>query len=94
MSESNTNYSINEPRFQRVIKYATSASKQIPGALVRVAENKETDINTARLTLPIPSEINKIAVHYLHNAGFSADKTEIGAEGFTFTVDMTQPYED
>lgn len=94
MSESNTNYSINEPRFQRVIKYATSASKQIPGALVRVAENKETDINTVRLTLPIPSEINKIAVHYLHDAGFSADKAELTAEGFTFTVDMTQPYED
>ena len=55
MSESNTNYSINEPRFQRVIKYATSASKQIPGALVRVAESEETDINTVRLTLPLPS---------------------------------------
>lgn len=94
MSESNTNYSINEPRFQRVIKYATSASKQIPGALVRVAESEETDINTVRLTLPLPSEINKIAVHYLHDAGFSADKTELTAEGFTFTVDMTQPYED
>ena len=94
MSESNANYSINEPRFQRVIKYATSASKQIPGALVRVADSEETVLNTVRLTLPIPSEINKIAVHYLHNAGFSADKTEIGAEGFTFTVDMTQPYED
>ena len=50
MSESNANYSINEPRFQRVIKYATSASKQIPGALVRVAESEETDINTVRLT--------------------------------------------
>ena len=94
MSESNANYSINVPRFLRVIKYATSASKQIPGSLVRVAESEEPDINTVRLTLPIPSEINKIAVHYLHDAGFSADKTELTAEGFTFTVDMTQPYED
>lgn len=94
MSESNTNYSINEPRFQRVIKYATSASAQINDSLVRVSENDETNLNTVRLLLPIPSEINKIAVHYLHNAGFSADKTELTAEGFTFTVDMTQPYED
>ena len=94
MSESNTNYSINEPRFQRVIKYATSASRQINDSLVRVSENDETNLNIVRLLLPIPSEINKIAVHYLHNAGFSADKTELTAEGFTFTVDMTQPYED
>ena len=94
MSESNTNYSINEPRFQRVIKYATSASAQISDSLVRVSENDETNLNTVRLLLPIPSEINKIAVHYLHNAGFSADKTELTADGFTFTVDMTQPYED
>lgn len=94
MSESNANYSINEPRFQRVIKYATSASAQINDSLVRVSENDETNLNTVRLLLPIPSEINKIAVHYLHNAGFSADKTELTAEGFTFTVDMTQPYED
>lgn len=94
MSESNTNYSINEPRFQRVIKYATSASAQINDSLVRVSENDETNLNTVRLLLPIPSEINKIAVHYLHNAGFSADKTELTAEGFTFTIDMTQPYED
>lgn len=94
MSESNTNYSINEPRFQRVIKYATSVSAQINDSLVRVSENDETNLNTVRLLLPIPSEINKIAVHYLHNAGFSADKTELTAEGFTFTVDMTQPYED
>ena len=94
MSESNANYSINEPRFQRVIKYATSASAQINDSLVRVSENDETNLNPVRLLLPIPSEINKIAVHYLHNAGFSADKTELTAEGFTFTVDMTQPYED
>ena len=94
MSELNPNYEINEPRFQRVIKYATSASKQIPGSLVRVSESEETNLNAVRLTLPLPSEINKIAVHYIHPAGFAADKTEIGAEGFTFTVDMTQPYED
>ena len=94
MSERNPNYEINEPRFQRVIKYATSASKQIPGSLVRVSESEETNLNAVRLTLPLPSEINKIAVHYIHQAGFAADKTEIGAEGFTFTVDMTQPYED
>lgn len=94
MSELNPNYEINAPRFQRVIKYATSASKQIPGSLVRVSESEETNLNAVRLTLPLPSEINKIAVHYIHQAGFAADKTEIGAEGFTFTVDMTQPYED
>lgn len=94
MSESNTNYSLNEPRFQRVIKYATSASGQITGSLVRVSENDETNLNTVRLLLPIPSEINKIAVHYIHDAGFAADKTELTPDGFIFTVDMTQPYED
>ena len=94
MSESNTNYSLNEPRFQRVIKYATSASKQIPGSLVRVSESEETNLNTVRLLLPLPSEINKIAIHYIHDAGFAADKTELTPDGFIFTVDMTQPYED
>ena len=94
MSERNPNYAINEPRFQRVIKYAASASKQIPGSLTGVSEDSETDRNTVRLTFPVPSELNKIAIHYIHNAGFAADRTEIGADGLTFTVDMTQPYED
>lgn len=94
MSESNANYSLNEPRFKRVIKYATSASNQIPGSLVRVSENEGTSLNTVRLTFSIPSEINKIAVHYIHDAGFAADKTEFTSDGITFTVDMTQPYED
>lgn len=94
MPETNPNRSLNEPRFQRVITAAASASAQIPGSLVRVSENAEPDINVIRLLLSFPCEINKIAVHYLHNAGYSADKTEITAEGLVFTVDMTQPYED
>lgn len=55
-------------------------------------------MNTVRLTVPPDAELNKIAVHYLHNAAFAADKTTLrtGADGVSilFAVDMTQPYLD
>ena len=54
--------------------------------------------NTVRLTVPPDAELSKIAVHYLHNAAFAADKTTLrtGADGVSilFAVDMTQPYLD
>ena len=55
-------------------------------------------MNTVRLTVPPEAELSKIAVHYLHNAAFAADKTTLrtGADGVSilFAVDMTQPYLD
>ena len=62
------------------------------------AENSEAFVNTVRLTVPPDAELSKIAVHYLHNAAFAADKTTLrtGADGVSilFAVDMTQPYLD
>ena len=64
------------------------AARKIPKAFV----------NTVRLTVPPDAELNKIAVHYLHNAAFAADKTTLrtGTDGVSilFAVDMTQPYLD
>ena len=90
----NPNYANNVPRRERAIKYASSAARQIPGAAVYVSEDAGPDLCTVRLTLPLPSELNKIASHYLCRAAYAADRTELGPDGFTFTVDMTQPYED
>ena len=95
MKESNE---INLPRYGRVLGAANAAARQMPGALVRCAENSEAFVNTVRLTVPPDAELSKIAVHYLHNAAFAADKTTLrtGADGvsFLFAVDMTQPYLD
>ncbi len=95
MKESNE---INLPRYGRVLGAANAAARQTPGALVRCAENSEAFVNTVRLTVPPEAELNKIAVHYLHNAAFAADKTTLrtGADGVSilFAVDMTQPYLD
>lgn len=95
MKESNE---INLPRYGRVLSAANAAARQTPGALVRCAENFEAFVNTVRLTVPPEAELSKIAVHYLHNAAFAADKTTLrtGADGvsFLFAVDMTQPYLD
>ena len=89
---------INLPRYGRVLGAAIAAARQMPGALVRCAENSEAFVNTVRLTVPPEAELNKIAVHYLHNAAFAADKTTLrtGADGVSilFAVDMTQPYLD
>lgn len=88
---------INLPRYGRVLG-AANAARQMPGALVRCAENSEAFVNTVRLTVPPDAELSKIAVHYLHNAAFAADKTTLrtGADGVSilFAVDMTQPYLD
>ena len=77
---------------------ALAADAGMPGALVRCAENSEAFVNTVRLTVPPDAELSKIAVHYLHNAAFAADKTTLrtGADGVSilFAVDMTQPYLD
>lgn len=96
MKESNE---INQPRYGRVLGAANAAARQMPGALVRCAENSKAFVNTVRLTVPPEAELNKIAVHYyLHNAAFAADKTTLrtGADGVSilFAVDMTQPYLD
>lgn len=89
---------INLPRYGRVLGAANAAARQTPGALVRCAENSEAFVNTVRLTVPPEAELNKIAVHYLHNAAFAADKTTLrtGADSVSilFAVDMTQPYLD
>ena len=86
---------INLPRYGRVLGAANAAARQMPGALVRCAENSEAFVNTVRLTVPPDAELNKIAVHYLHNAAFAADKTTLrtGTDGVSilFAVDMTQP---
>lgn len=68
---------INQPRYDRVLGAANAAARQTPGALVRCAENSEAFVNTVRLTVPPDAELNKIAVHYLHNAAFAADKTTL-----------------
>ena len=82
----------------RVLGAANAAARQTPGALVRCAENSKAFVNTVRLTVPPDAELSKIAVHYLHNAAFAADKTTLrtGADGVSilFAVDMTQPYLD
>ena len=73
---------INQPRYGRVLGAANAAARQTP----------------VRLTVPPDAELSKIAVHYLHNAAFAADKTTLrtGADGVSilFAVDMTQPYLD
>lgn len=89
---------VNLPRYDRVLRAANAAARQTPGALVHCAEDEKTFVNTVRLTVPPETELNKIAVHYLHNAAFAADKTVLstGADGVSilFAVDMTQPYLD
>lgn len=89
---------INLPRYGRVLGAANAAARQTPGALARCAEDAEALVNTVRFTVPSETELSKIAVHYLHNAAFAADKTALstGADGVSilFSVDMTQPYLD
>ena len=68
---------INQPRYGRVLGAANAAARQTPGALVRCAENSEAFVNIVRLTVPPEAELSKIAVHYLHNAAFAADKTTL-----------------
>lgn len=58
------NSEINLPRYGRVLGAANAAARQMPGALVRCAENSEAFVNTVRLTVPPEAELSKIAVHY------------------------------
>ena len=86
---------INLPRYGRVLGAANAAARQTPGALVAARKIPKQFVNTVRLTVPPEAELNKIAIHYLHNAAFAADKTTLrtGADGVSilFAVDMTQP---
>ena len=70
----------------------------MPGALVCCAENSEAFMNTVRLTVPPDAELNKIAVHYLHNAalrrGQDLPAHRRGRREHSLRRDMTQPYSD
>ena len=89
----------NQPaRYGRVLGAANAAARcRRPRA--RALRGKfKAFVNTVRLTVPPDAELSKIAVHYLHNAAFAADKTTLrtGATrvSILFAVDMTRPYLD
>ena len=88
----------NIERYEKLIKHADDAARQIVNASVKTVENVDDKINLVTVSFPADTEINKIAMHYIYRAAYASDKfvpacdKETGSMEFRFYMDMASPY--